>query len=41
MNTYIGHPSQLYGVEEVRLVGGKGDGMRMLYVRNGNPVHPL
>ena len=27
MNPYIGHDSQLYGVEEHRLVGGKGDGM--------------
>lgn len=35
MNPYIGHESQLYGVEEVRLVGGKGDGMRLLNVRNG------
>ena len=26
MNPYIGHDSQLYGVEEHRLVGGKGDG---------------
>ena len=34
MNTYIGHKSQLYGVEEHRLVGGKGDGMRLLEVRN-------
>ena len=34
-NPYIGHPSQLYGVEEVRLVGGKGDGMRLLNVTNG------
>ena len=34
MNPYIGHESQLYGVEEVRLVGGKGDGMRLLQVRN-------
>ena len=33
-NAYIGHPSQLCGVEEVRLVGGKGDGMRLLQVRN-------
>ena len=32
---YLGHPSQLYGVEEHRLVGGKGDGMRLLEVRNG------
>lgn len=35
MNPYIGHKSQLYGVEEHRLVGGKGDGMRLLQVRNG------
>lgn len=34
MNPYIGHESQLYGVEEVRLVGGKGDGMCLLQVRN-------
>ena len=31
---YIGHPSQLWGVEEVRLVGGKGDGMGLLQLRN-------
>lgn len=36
MKEYIGHPSQIYGVEEMRLVGGKGDGMRLLQVRNGN-----
>lgn len=35
MNTYIGHESQLYGVEEHRLIGGKGDGMRLLQVKNG------
>lgn len=35
MNPYIGHESQVYGVEEHRLVGGKGDGMRLLEVRNG------
>ena len=35
VNPYIGHSSQLCGVEEVRLVGGKGDGMRLLQVRNG------
>ncbi len=35
MNKYIGHPSQLYGVKETRMVGGKADGMRMLEVRNG------
>lgn len=34
-NSYIGHESQLYGVEEHRLVGGKGDGMRLLQVKNG------
>lgn len=35
MNQYIGHDSQLYGIEEHRLVGGKGDGMRLLEVHNG------
>ncbi len=35
MNPYIGHDSQLYGVEEHRLVGGKGDGMRLFEVSNG------
>lgn len=35
MNPYIGHESQLYGVEEHRLVGGKGDGIRLLEVKNG------
>lgn len=34
-NPYIGHSSQLSGVQEVRLVGGKGDGMRLLQVSNG------
>ena len=34
VNPYIGHPSQICGVEEVRLVGGKGEGMRLLQVRN-------
>ncbi len=29
MNPYIGHESQLAGVEEHRLVGGRGDGMRL------------
>lgn len=32
---YIGHPSQLLGVRETRMVGGKADGMRLLEVRNG------
>ena len=35
MNPYIGHDSQLYGIEEYRLVGGKGDGMRLYEVNNG------
>ena len=30
-----GHPSQLFSVEEMRLVGGKGDGMRILQLKNG------
>jgi len=32
---YLGHPHQISGVEEFRLVGGRGDGMRLLNVRNG------
>ncbi len=35
MNPYIGHDSQVYGVEEHRLVGGKGDGMRIFEIHNG------
>lgn len=35
MNPYIGHPGQCSGVEEHRLTGGKGDGMRLYEVRNG------
>ena len=35
MNTYVGQNAQIYGVEEHRLVGGRGDGMRLLEVRNG------
>lgn len=35
MNPYIGHHSQISGVEDVRLTGGKGDGMRLLQIRNG------
>lgn len=33
-DAYIGHDSQLCCVEEVRLVGGRGDGMRLIQVRN-------
>ena len=36
MNAYLGHESQMYGIEEHRLVGGKGDGMRLLEVNNGS-----
>lgn len=35
-NKYVGHPSQLFGVRETRMIGGKADGMRLLEVRNGN-----
>lgn len=42
MNTNIakvGHPSQLYAIEEMRLSGGKGDSMRILQLRNGKGLH--
>lgn len=32
---YYGHPSQLFGVTEYRLIGGKSDGMRIFHVKNG------
>ncbi|MDL2295023.1 aldose 1-epimerase family protein, partial [Ruminococcaceae bacterium OttesenSCG-928-D13] len=35
LENYIGHDSQLCGVEEHRLIGGKGDGLRLLEVKNG------
>ena len=34
-DAYYGHDSQCFGVEEHRLVGGRGDGLRLLEVRNG------
>lgn len=34
-NKYIGHPTQVAGVREMRMTGGKADGMRVLEVRNG------
>lgn len=34
MNQYLGHPTQLGGVEEVILAKGKGKGMNILRVRN-------
>ncbi|MGE4541357.1 MAG: aldose 1-epimerase family protein [Bacteroidales bacterium] len=35
MNPYIGHDSQYFGIEEHRLVGGKGDGLRLYEINNG------
>ena len=35
IRNYVGHETQLYGVEEHRLVGGKGDGQRLYEVHNG------
>ncbi len=35
MNEYIGHPSQISGVEELILAKGKGKGMTLLNIRNG------
>ena len=35
MNPYVGHDTQCYGIEEHRLAGGRGDGMRLLEVNNG------
>lgn len=35
MEDYVGQSAQIYGVEEHRLIGGKGDGMRLFEVRNG------
>lgn len=38
MNPYIGHDSQIYGIEEHRLVGGRGAGMRILEINNGKGI---
>lgn len=38
MREYLGHESQFASVEEHRLVGGKGDGIRLLEVNNGNGI---
>ena len=35
MNPYIGHRTQFAGVEVHRLIGGKGDGMRLYEISNG------
>lgn len=34
-NRYLGHENQICGAEQFRLCGGRGDGMRILQVRNG------
>lgn len=39
MNPYLGHESQICGVEEHRLIGGKGDGMRLYEIHNGTGLH--
>lgn len=41
MNPYIGHETQFYGIEEHRLVGGKGDGIRLLEVNNGSGLEAV
>ncbi len=38
MDPHLGHESQLSRVEEHRLVGGKGDGMRLFEMDNGRGV---
>lgn len=38
MNPYIGHDSQIYGIEEHRLAGGRGAGMRILEINNGKGI---
>ena len=38
-NPYIGRDSQLFGVEEHRLVGGRGDGMRIYEVTTGGGLN--
>lgn len=35
IHEYLGNTSQLYCIEEHRLVGGKGDGIRLIEVNNG------
>ena len=41
MNKYIGHYSQLYGVQDMKMCGGKADGMRVLHVYNGKGLDVL
>ncbi len=35
---YYGHDTQFFGVEEHRLIGGRGDGMRLFQANNGGGV---
>ncbi len=35
MKAYVGNPLQIRGAEQYTLQGGKGNGMRFIYVRNG------
>ena len=39
VESYVGHPSQICGVEEVILAKGKGKGMTLLEIRNGKGMH--
>lgn len=39
MEKYIGHPSQICGVDEFTVAKGKGKGMTLLEVRNGKGLH--
>lgn len=39
MSNYSGHKTQVYGVETHRLMGGKGDSMRLLEVWNGKGLN--
>lgn len=38
MNKYLGHPSQLGGIEEVILAQGKGKGMNLLQIKNTKAI---
>ena len=39
MNKYLGHPSQMSGIDEVILAKGKGKGLTLLEIRNGLGLH--
>jgi len=41
MNPYLGHPSQLSGVERHRIEGGRGDGLEVLEIRNGKGLEMM